>query len=61
MTKESESQWREREREARERESRGGREEGIRLRDETAGTGCLAGSRSYCVLVLPKSLRHFAA
>lgn len=52
---------REREREARERESRGGREEGIRLRDETAGTGCLAGSRSYCVLVLPKSLRHFAA
>lgn len=42
----------------RERESRGGREEGIRLRDKAAGTGCLAGSRSYCVL--PKSLRHSA-
>lgn len=40
------------------RESGEGREWG-RLRDKTAGTGCLAGSRSYCAL--PKSLRHFAA
>lgn len=29
---------------------------GIRLGDKTAGTGCLAGSRSYCALVLNKSL-----
>lgn len=33
---------------------------GIRLRDKAAGTGCLAGSRSYCVVVLPKSLGHCA-
>lgn len=36
------------------REMRGGGEEGIRLRDKTAGTGCPAGSRSYCALVLPQ-------
>lgn len=29
---------------------------GIRLGDKAAGTGCLAGSRSYCALVLNKSL-----
>lgn len=40
-------------------EMRGGGEEGIRLRDKTAGTGCPAGSRSYCALVLPPS--HFAS
>lgn len=38
-------------REAREMRG-GGVEEGIRLGDKTAGTGCLAGSRSYCALVL---------
>jgi len=42
----------------RERESRGGREEGIRLGDEAAGTGCSAGSRSYCALVLPQGRRR---
>ena len=62
LTIERESQWSEpvwatelkREREG--AEGRGRR--GIRLGDKAAGTCCLAGSRSYCELVLLKSLQR---
>lgn len=58
LTIERASQWRAPVWATEQNRERGGREEGIWLGDKAAGTGCLAGSRSYCALVLPESLTH---